>query len=157
LSYVLCLGCLCLCFVCENSFSITYYHVFQFPEFNNPLIVVMFFIPINLIVSFGFYNLLVIAMGVANNVVGIIVVFLILGTIGATAVVMASNATLYTGAPAVIVTLFTVGVVALGAIAIVLYMIPSKAVALSPVLIAVRWIDSVRGWISRLLHKLKRC
>lgn len=84
----------------------------------------------------------------------------LLGAVGGTAVVMASNATLFSGAPDGVVTLFTVGVVSVAAVAIMLYFIPRRAVAPVPMLmvikISVTVKNSIGRWLTKLVKKLGR-
>jgi hypothetical protein len=93
----------------------------------------------------------------ASNIVGVILAMFVMGAVGGTAFVMASNVTLYAGCPPAVTVLMTVGVPVIGGIAIMLYMIPKRGLALSPVLVAVSLGLSVQGWFVRLLHKLGRC
>lgn len=106
-------------------------------------------------------------MGLSNRIAGIIMALFLLGAVGGTAVVMASNATLFAGAPSGVITLFTVGVVSVAAVAIMLYFIPKNAVANVPALMVLRmgstifsWFVRskrvVHGWMVRLIKKLGR-
>lgn len=65
--------------------------------------------------------------GLANQVAGLMVALFILGAIGATAVVMVSNATAYAGAPPSVVTVFTVAVPIMAAVALMLYFLPRRS------------------------------
>lgn len=63
---------------------------------------------------------------IASQVVGVILIMMILGAIGGTAFVMASNVTLYAGCSPAVTILMTVGVPSVAAVAIMLYIIPRK-------------------------------
>lgn len=66
-------------------------------------------------------------MGLSNKIAGIVMALFILGAVGGTAVATASCETNYAGASSTVITLFTVGVVSIAAIAIMLYFIPRRS------------------------------
>lgn len=64
---------------------------------------------------------------IANQVAGILVALFMMGSIGATAVVMSSNATLFAGAPTTVILVYTVGIPMFAAVAIMLYFLPKRS------------------------------
>ncbi len=66
-------------------------------------------------------------MGLAGKVVGIIVVVFIIGSIGGTAFVMASNSTAYNGTSTAVSTVMVTLVPVMAGIGIALYMLPRRA------------------------------
>jgi hypothetical protein len=95
-------------------------------------------------------------MGVAQKLAGVLMGLFLLGTVGATAVVMASNETAYAGAPTAVITLWCVGVPAMAGIAAALYFLPRRALAFSPVLAVVIVGSKAKGYVARLIKKLGR-
>ena len=69
-------------------------------------------------------------MAVASQVVAIIMGLFIVGAIGATALIMASNATNYQGASAPVVAIFTVAIPILCGVAVMMYFLPRRALGL---------------------------
>lgn len=65
-------------------------------------------------------------MALANNVVGIIVVLFLLGSVGSSALVMLASSN-WTGVDANVKTVFTVAVPTLSAVAIMLYILPRRS------------------------------
>lgn len=72
-----------------------------------------------------FYNS-VGAMALASRIINVAIAMFILGAIGATAFVMASNATAYSGADATVVTIMTIAVPIMGGVAIMLALLRGR-------------------------------
>jgi hypothetical protein len=66
-------------------------------------------------------------MAVASQVVAIIMGLFIVGAIGATALITASNATNYQGAPAPVIAIFTVAIPIISGVAVMMYFLPRRA------------------------------
>lgn len=95
-------------------------------------------------------------MGLSNRVAGVLIAFFILGAIGPTAVVMAANQTAYEGAPAAVITLWTIGVVSIGAVAVMLYFIPRRAMAFVPQLGVYVLATKVHRLLKLFVKKIRR-
>lgn len=65
-------------------------------------------------------------MAVANRIINIAIAMFILGAIGATAFVMASNATAYSGADSTVITIMTIAVPIMGGVAIMLALLKGR-------------------------------
>lgn len=65
-------------------------------------------------------------MAIANQVMSIIMALFILGAIGATAVVLVSNATAYVGAPAAVIMVWTVAIPVIAGVGIAMLFIGRK-------------------------------
>ena len=70
-------------------------------------------------------------MAVASQVVAIIMGLFIVGAIGATALIMASNATNYQGASAPVIAIFTVAIPIISGVAVMMYFLPRRALSLA--------------------------
>ena len=84
-------------------------------------------------------------MAIANRVVGLIAGLFIVGALGATAVVMVSNQTVYnnTGVPAPVVTVFTVAIPIMAGVALMLYFLPKRTIELKQY--ALKFVRDKRG------------